>query len=211
MTSIVHARRRLNLIASLSQGWHFGEGVAFAPKELMKINTLLNFAVKAEIAAAEVFPGVDGSIELHLYYEESSLEIKCLTDDTFCTLTERPDKSITEEEWPSIAGALNAILSLVLWSSSGSSTVTTGRTKKSATSPVHLKSTERVSQLFAGIAQSTEPTSIRRGLVIESRDFILPDHGTFSPLYGVFGQKIYQHQYSSSKARPPQEMFAITT
>lgn len=211
MTSLAHAKYRLGQIATLPKGWHFGDGVAFAPKELAKVQTLLNFAVKAELEAAEVFPGVDGSIELHLYHEESSLEITCLTDDTFSILTERPDKSITEEEGLSIAGALHAILSLVLWSSSGSSTATTGHTKKSATSPALLKSTERVSPLFAGTAPSIKLPSSRKGSVIESKDFILLDHTTYSPLYGVSEQASYQQQYSSSKARPPQEMFAITT
>lgn len=79
-----NASKKIQSFQTLSDGWSFGEGVAFRPHILNKANQLIKSAHAVGFQEMDVFPGLNGEIMMTIYLEEKYWEF-----------TIEPDESVT--------------------------------------------------------------------------------------------------------------------
>jgi hypothetical protein len=75
MSNIINILDSINSFTKLPNGWNFGEGVPASLIALRQSKNALVFAHNLGIKEFEVFPGIDGEIQICCYKEEASLEI----------------------------------------------------------------------------------------------------------------------------------------
>jgi len=73
-----HLRFCLNKLENYYQftnGWHCGDGEAYPESTLSKVKELLIQTVESGFVKFDLYPGSEGSIQLHIYLEEWVIEI----------------------------------------------------------------------------------------------------------------------------------------
>ncbi len=210
MITFDHAVARLEEISRLESGWHFGEGIAPYQVSLKLAHQLLRFAPKTGLKEMEVFPSVDGSVEVHLYNGNSSIELTCETNGSISFLIEKPDEERRRVKSAQFKEVLREILTFALWSSTDSSIPTTGRTRRVDTFAQASKRLKAESPSYASpariVAREMDMNPSRHDYIA----YIHPDHITSSQSYGSLQKVISEKEFSLSIVSPQAEMFATT-
>ena len=75
MLNIIKTLKLIDSFSKLVKGWNFGEGIAASPISLRQSKNALILAYSSGIKEFEVFPGINGEIQLCCYKEDDTLEI----------------------------------------------------------------------------------------------------------------------------------------
>lgn len=94
MFNLAHIFKAIDNFAKFPKGWNFGEGVPSSPVAVYQGKYILNVARNLKLQDIEVFPGVDGEIQLCFYDEKFTLEIVFEIDGTLSINLEKDDESI---------------------------------------------------------------------------------------------------------------------
>jgi len=89
---------KLESFRRLNAGWHYGEGIDFDANIVNSALNLHNLAVKLGFFETDVFPGVDGSIMIAIYYKADYLEFTLMRNNEIMYRRETDDVEVVEEE-----------------------------------------------------------------------------------------------------------------
>lgn len=216
MTSPNDALAKLEKLKILKDGWQFGEGKAIINYAVGAIGKYINFATKAHVTEMEVFPRLDGGLELNLYSGERTMEIACLPDRTFLIRNESANGGIERIPGLTFKDVLSHILRFTTWSSTASSTLITGTTASSGIIAPPSRSPEQKKRdaVFPSHAKAVpiqKPKPIAKRLVPESIDTTALTPETSTQFFGSWNSEHSEMESAYATASPQQETYAIMT
>lgn len=132
---------KLRALADLQEGWNYGEGAAFSPSHLQRMEMLLRRVESAGFLETDVFPGPDGNVVLAVYLPDVYFEIELRKNGSLEFIHELPSGQAVEALTESTEDAILQYMRRVrsgTWNSSESSTSsTTGTSGRSVSTALH--------------------------------------------------------------------------
>jgi hypothetical protein len=125
-SGVIEARKKIRIFATLPEGWHYGDGIAAAPRTEFMALRLQAEALTVRLFQMDAFPGIKGEIRL-VIYEPNYLEFTIESDGTITFLEEQNGQETDYQPNLSLEEAL-LILNKAgrqLWGSFASTTGTT--------------------------------------------------------------------------------------
>lgn len=96
--------QKIQNFKNLNQGWHFGEGIAPSSET---IDIALGLVKEAHITGCDVdaFPGINGEVQVTLYYDDEYLEFTVENDNSITFVHEKNGIEVCNEEGLDVSDA----------------------------------------------------------------------------------------------------------
>ena len=94
---------------ALTDGWHYGEGVAFERKRIDRAIQLVKTACQRGLYTSDAFPGIGGQVMVVIYHGNRDLEVTIEADDTVTIVHENDGQEESYKEAASFDEALEAV------------------------------------------------------------------------------------------------------
>jgi hypothetical protein len=89
--------RRIDELAELGRGWHFGEGTALSSTVLAVAKTVASYATSRNLAELDAFPGKNGEVTIVIYVGEKDHSFQVGRDLSYSYWVESNPETETEE------------------------------------------------------------------------------------------------------------------
>lgn len=110
MPTVQSTIRKAREFADLSEGWHFGEGVPPSHENLGTAHSLLVKAEELEFDEADVFPGIDGEIQIAIYRGDDDYELTIERNGTITFVHDENGKELRYEQGLSLDDAIQTLV-----------------------------------------------------------------------------------------------------